>query len=54
MVQNALLAAAAGRAFGFPEECAEGLAAAPFTRRLQIKEIHGVQFIDDSHNQSGR
>ena len=52
MVQNALLAVAAGRAFGLSlEECAAGLAAAPLTKaRLQIKEIHGVQFIDDSYN----
>ncbi len=52
MVQNALLAVAAGRAFGLSlEECAAGLAAAPLARaRLQIKEIHGVQFIDDSYN----
>jgi UDP-N-acetylmuramoyl-tripeptide--D-alanyl-D-alanine ligase len=52
MVQNALLAVAAGRVFGLSlEECADGLAAAPLTKaRLQIKEIHGVQFIDDSYN----
>ena len=52
MVQNALLAVAAGRVFGLSlEECAAGLAAAPLTRaRLQIKEIRGVQFIDDSYN----
>jgi UDP-N-acetylmuramoyl-tripeptide--D-alanyl-D-alanine ligase len=52
MVQNALLAVAAGRAFGLSlEECAEGLAAAPLTKaRLQIRDIHGVQFIDDSYN----
>ena len=52
MVQNALLAVAAGRAFGLSlEECAAGLATAPLTKaRLQIKEIHGVQFIDDSYN----
>jgi UDP-N-acetylmuramoyl-tripeptide--D-alanyl-D-alanine ligase len=52
MVQNALLAVAAGRAFGLSlEECASGLAAAPLTKaRLQIKEVHGVQFIDDSYN----
>jgi UDP-N-acetylmuramoyl-tripeptide--D-alanyl-D-alanine ligase len=52
MVQNALLAVAAGRAFGLSlEECAEGLAAAPLTKaRLQIKEIRGVQFMDDSYN----
>ena len=52
MVQNALLAVAAGRAFGLSlEECAAGLVAAPLTKaRLQIKTIHGVQFIDDSYN----
>lgn len=52
MIQNALLAVAAGRAFGLSlEEGAAGLAAAPLTKaRLQIKEIHGVQFIDDSYN----
>jgi len=52
MVQNALLAVAAGRAFGLSiEECAAGLAAAPLTKaRLQIKEISGVQFLDDSYN----
>src|SRR5215475_9963906 len=52
MVQNALLAIAAGRAFGLSiEECAAGLSAAPLTKaRLQIKEIGGVQFLDDSYN----
>jgi UDP-N-acetylmuramoyl-tripeptide--D-alanyl-D-alanine ligase len=52
MVQNALLAVAAGRVFGLSlEDCAAGLAAAPLTKaRLQIKEISGVQFIDDSYN----
>src|SRR5215467_5379456 len=52
MVQNALLAVAAGRAFGLSiEESAAGLAAAPLTKaRLQIKEIGGVQFLDDSYN----
>ena len=52
MVQNALLAVAAGRVFGLSlEECAEGLASTPLTKaRLQIKEINGVQFIDDSYN----
>jgi UDP-N-acetylmuramoyl-tripeptide--D-alanyl-D-alanine ligase len=52
MVQNALLAVAAGRAFGLSiEECAAGLAAAPLTKaRLQVKEIGGVQFLDDSYN----
>ena len=52
MVQNALLAVAAGRAFGLSiEECAAGLGAAPLTKaRLQIREIGGVQFLDDSYN----
>ena len=52
MVQNALLAVAAGRVFGLSlEDCAAGLAAAPLTKaRLQIKGIRGVQFIDDSYN----
>jgi UDP-N-acetylmuramoyl-tripeptide--D-alanyl-D-alanine ligase len=52
MVQNALLAVAAGRAFGLSlEDCAAGLASAPLTKaRLQIKKIHGVHFIDDSYN----
>src|SRR5216684_7389822 len=52
MVQNALLAVAAGRVFGLSiEECAAGLASAPLTKaRLQIKAIRGVQFIDDSYN----
>ena len=52
MVQNALLAVASGRVFGLSlEECAAGLVAAPLTKaRLQVKEIHGVQFLDDSYN----
>src|SRR5207247_10110714 len=52
MVQNALLAVAAGRAFGLSlEEAAAGLAGTPLTKaRLQIREIRGVQFIDDSYN----
>ena len=52
MVQNAVLAVAAGRLFGLSlEECAAGLASAPLAKaRLQIKTIHGVQFIDDSYN----
>jgi UDP-N-acetylmuramoyl-tripeptide--D-alanyl-D-alanine ligase len=52
MVQNALLAVAAGRAFGMTlEDCAAGLAAASLTKaRLQIKTVRGVQFIDDSYN----
>ena len=52
MVQNAMLAVAAGRLFGLSiEECAAGLVSAPLTKaRLQIKQIRGVQFIDDSYN----
>ncbi|MFL6526488.1 MAG: UDP-N-acetylmuramoyl-tripeptide--D-alanyl-D-alanine ligase [Chthoniobacterales bacterium] len=52
MVQNALLAVAAGRVFRLSlEECAAGLAATRLTKaRLQIREINGVQFIDDSYN----
>jgi UDP-N-acetylmuramoyl-tripeptide--D-alanyl-D-alanine ligase len=52
MVQNALLAVAAGRTFGLSiEECAAGLAVAPLTKaRLQIKQIGGVDFLDDSYN----
>jgi UDP-N-acetylmuramoyl-tripeptide--D-alanyl-D-alanine ligase len=52
MVQNALLAVAAGRVFGLSlEDCAAGLVAAPLTKaRLQIKEIRGVHFLDDSYN----
>jgi len=52
MVQNALLAIAAGRLFGLSiEDCAAGLASAPLTKaRLQIKTIRGVEFIDDSYN----
>jgi UDP-N-acetylmuramyl pentapeptide synthase len=52
MVQNALLAVAAGRVFGLSlEDCAAGLVAAPLTKaRLQIKDLRGVQFLDDSYN----
>ena len=52
MVQNAMLAVAAGRVFGVSiEECAVGLASTPLTKaRLQIREISGIQFIDDSYN----
>ena len=33
------------------EECAVGLASTPLTKaRLQIREIDGIQFIDDSYN----
>ena len=52
MVQNATLAVAAGRVFGLSlEEAAAGLVAAPLAKaRLQIRQISGVQFIDDSYN----
>jgi len=52
MVQNALLAVAAGRVFGLSlEDCAAALVAAPLTKaRSQIKDIGGVQFLDDSYN----
>ncbi|MFN2624436.1 MAG: Mur ligase family protein, partial [Chthoniobacterales bacterium] len=52
MVQNAMLAVAAARVFGVSlEDCAAGLASAPLTKaRLQMREINGVQFIDDSYN----
>jgi UDP-N-acetylmuramoyl-tripeptide--D-alanyl-D-alanine ligase len=52
MVQNAILAVAAGRAFGVSlEDCAAGLASTPLTKaRLQLCEIRGVQFLDDSYN----
>jgi UDP-N-acetylmuramyl pentapeptide synthase len=47
-----MLAIAAGRVFGLSlEECAVGLASTPLTKaRLQIREIDGIQFIDDSYN----
>src|SRR6266478_8485378 len=46
------LPGAAARAFGLSlEEATAGLASAPLTKaRLQIKEINGVQFLDDSYN----
>ena len=52
MVQNALLAVAAGRAFGLSiEECAAGLVSTPLTQaRLQLRDLKGVQFLDDSYN----
>src|SRR5215216_979171 len=52
MVQNSLLAVAAGRLLGLSlEDCAAGLAATPLTKaRSQIRDIHGVQFLDDSYN----
>jgi UDP-N-acetylmuramoyl-tripeptide--D-alanyl-D-alanine ligase len=52
MVQNAMLAVAAGRVFSVSlEDCAIGLASTPLTKaRLQIREIDGIQIIDDSYN----
>jgi UDP-N-acetylmuramyl pentapeptide synthase len=52
MVLNALLAVAAARVFGVSlEDAAVGLASTPLTRaRLQMRQIHGVQFLDDSYN----
>jgi len=52
MIQNALFAVAAGRAFGLSlEEAASALASAPLSKaRLQVKTIRGVQFLDDSYN----
>jgi len=52
MVQNAILAIAAARTFGLSiEDAAAGLASTPLTKaRLQVREIHGVQFLDDSYN----
>ncbi|MEP6777146.1 MAG: UDP-N-acetylmuramoyl-tripeptide--D-alanyl-D-alanine ligase [Chthoniobacterales bacterium] len=52
MVQNAMLAIAAGRVFGLSlEDCAAGLASTPLTKaRVQLREIRGVQFLDDSYN----
>jgi UDP-N-acetylmuramoyl-tripeptide--D-alanyl-D-alanine ligase len=52
MVQNAMLALAAARAFGVSlEDAAAGLASTPLTKaRLQLREVRGVQFLDDSYN----
>ena len=52
MVQNAILAVAAARAFGVSiEDAAAGLNSTALTKaRLQMREIHGVQFLDDSYN----
>jgi len=51
MVQNALLAVASGRASSFPGR----MRRRPGRRSnsegaMQVKEIHGVQFLDDSYN----
>src|SRR4029079_11551456 len=52
MIQNALFAVAAARAFGMSlEDAAQALASAPLSKaRLQVKSVRGVQFIDDSYN----
>lgn len=52
MVRNALLACAAGLAFGIPlEECAAGLADLQLSKgRLQQKTIGGLLVLDDSYN----
>jgi len=52
MVRNAMLAVAAGRAFGLSlEECAAGLAKLRLTKgRLEQKMIRGIQVIDDTYN----
>jgi UDP-N-acetylmuramoyl-tripeptide--D-alanyl-D-alanine ligase len=52
MIQNALFAVAAGRAFGMSlEDAAGALGSAPLSKaRLQVKLVRGVQFIDDSYN----
>jgi UDP-N-acetylmuramyl pentapeptide synthase len=52
MVQNALFAVAAARVFASSlEEAAAGLASTPLTKaRLQLRDINGVQFLDDSYN----
>lgn len=52
MVTNALLAVAAGLAFGLsPEECAEGLSQAQFSGgRLTRTRARGVTFLDDTYN----
>lgn len=52
MVNNALLAVAAGLEFGLSlEECAEGLAAARLTGgRLLRRIVHGVTVLDDTYN----
>ena len=52
MVQNAILAVAAARVFASSlEEAAAGLASAPLTKaRLQLRDVNGVQFLDDSYN----
>ncbi|HEY5895524.1 MAG TPA: UDP-N-acetylmuramoyl-tripeptide--D-alanyl-D-alanine ligase [Chthoniobacterales bacterium] len=52
MVANAMLAVAAGGAFGIPlADCVRALAGVQLTGgRLQTREIAGVHFIDDTYN----
>ena len=52
MVQNAVLAAAAGRVFGLSlEECAAGFTKLQLTKgRLEQKVIRGIHVIDDTYN----
>ena len=52
MVQNAVLAVAAGRVFGLSlEECAAGLPKLRLTKgRLEQQVIRGIQIIDDTYN----
>ena len=52
MIENALLAMAAGRVFGIPlAVAAEGLAKSRLTKgRLEQKTLGGIHFLDDSYN----
>jgi UDP-N-acetylmuramyl pentapeptide synthase len=52
MVQNAVLAAAAGRAFGLSlEESAAGIAKLHLTKgRLEQKLVRGIHVLDDTYN----
>lgn len=52
MVENAMLALAAGHAFGVPlKEGAAGLALSRLTSgRLELKHLGGIDFLDDSYN----
>jgi UDP-N-acetylmuramoyl-tripeptide--D-alanyl-D-alanine ligase len=52
MVRNAVLAVAAGRAFGLSlEECAAGLTKLQLSKgRLEQKVVRGIQIIDDTYN----
>lgn len=52
MVQNATLAAAAGRVFGLSlEECAAGIGKLQLTKgRLEQKMVQGIHILDDTYN----